>query len=124
MTAMTTAVHLRSAGIAVLVIATGIAAPAFAGDGATPASQARFYVVDASGRSVPDPSVRYVKPKPRPAPVEKVAAPGPTRVRVRIESSPRRRDAFEEARCENAGFFYTSDGRCVMPAGMRVPRRR
>jgi hypothetical protein len=104
----------------------------------------KFYVVQANGKSQPQDPVRAgfaVSPDKR------LSGPGgkssATRPPVSAETSDRvsgpvtirisggggssePRDEFAEFRCEQLGFYYTQDGRCVAPAGARrlTPRPR
>jgi hypothetical protein len=86
-------------------------------------SSAQFYVVGADGRSAPDPEIERVLPPPPSSPP--APAPRPPGVRIEVHQTPaRERDDFEEMRCEQAGFYFTNDGRCVVPARVvRRPRR-
>ncbi len=103
------------------------------GDEMPSASSAGFYAVDDSGRSAPDDPVasgfaRAPDRSPgRGPPVQ--AAPGaaeprpvaPRRVVIEVRGPADRAvsDAAAAWRCESAGFFYTSQGRCVAPAYRR-----
>jgi hypothetical protein len=103
-----------------------------------------FYRLDAAGKPVRENPVRsgfaldstasYEPPQPgrqgRAAPVIVVTPDRPrTSIRIEIPVRPDRRSfdgAFRAFRCERHGFFFTSEGRCVVPAfGRRmVPRAR
>ena len=114
--------NCRSTGLAacaLLLLGPGNFAVA---DSLTP-GMARFYIVDDTGRSQPsDPSVETIgTPEPGQSRVvvgarQPTASPRRERrivVRRKPMSEP---DAFEEFRCERVGLYYTSDGRCVVPA--------
>ena len=114
------------AGAAVVAI-TGVVLlamvwPAVAADGRPQVSGAQFYVVGTDGRSVPDPAFQRERPEPR-------LITAPTTVPDAGESGnssakPRKSyDTFDEMRCEQFGFYYTKSGRCIVPAGTRMPPR-
>lgn len=89
---------------------------------------AAFYTVDEQGRSQREyPAVQTLaQPQPRKSgtagtgksrdkqEVEARGAP-PTKIVIRVRNKPV--DTFAAHRCERFGFYYTSDGRCVLPAG-------
>lgn len=122
-----------------------VASPQPPAGGKAPA-MVRFYGVGPAGMSAPedplatgfaldssasfDPAAREGGAAARP---EEAAEAGRTRhgntapLTIRREYPGRRywdsfdRD-FEEYRCERHGFFYTADGRCVVPAGRHTTR--
>jgi hypothetical protein len=109
-------------------------------------SAGKFYVVQADGKSEPQDPVRSgfaVSPDKRLSgpgePRGKSSAPprvsaeasgrvsGPVTIRISgAGESSEPRDDLAEFRCEQLGFYYTQDGRCVAPAGARrlTPRPR
>jgi hypothetical protein len=94
----------------------------------TSPTMAKFYKVDGSGESKadnvtvptlskPEPEVSDAPPvnKPRPAKAGSRKKSESRKVEIVVTKKPRY-DAREEWRCERAGLYYTSDGRCVAPA--------
>jgi hypothetical protein len=89
-------------------------------------TMAVFYVIDSEGRSVLEaPSVptilssdanssRSVVEKPRSFKQKARRKPDRSKV-ILIRITGKRRDADEAFRCEQHGFYYTNDGRCIMP---------
>ena len=97
--------YIRLAVLLTALIAAGAGAE-------TPVSASRFYIVGADGRSAPDPTVRYQRPERKVV----VGTAAPSRQKATAKPPQRQPDPFEDFRCEQAGFYYTSDGRCVAPA--------
>jgi len=40
----------------------------------------------------------------------------PRTVRIRVKRKPPERDLASQFQCERHGFYYTNDGRCILPA--------
>jgi hypothetical protein len=45
----------------------------------------------------------------------------PRKVRIRIKRKPPERDLADQFQCERHGFYYTNDGRCILPAYGHLP---
>lgn len=115
-------------------------------EGRTEPAMVRFYGVGPSGRSAPedplatgfaldssasfDPAARVSDAAAQPeeaADTRQTLHKHSPPLTNRLEyPSQRRRDSFsrefDEYRCERHGFFYTADGRCVVPAGRHITR--
>jgi len=90
-------------------------------------TMARFYTVEDNGRSVRDVVEVAVIADPDARP-SRVIVTGRSRVKKKAEPAKDRRvslkvsvesvyrDSFAEFRCERYGFYYTSNGDCVVPA--------
>ena len=89
-------------------------------------TMAVFYVIDSEGRLIAeDPSVptilssdasstRSVVEKPRSFKQKARRKPDRSKV-ILIRITGKSRDADEAFRCEQHGFYYTNDGRCIVP---------
>lgn len=100
-------------------------------------SLAAFYTVDEKGRSIREAAIvdaigspnatrsaRSVGLRPR-SEGQALRPESPARqVAIRIRRASK--DPFKAYRCERFGFYYTQDGRCIVPGLRRTssPRRR
>ena len=89
-------------------------------------TMAAFYIIDVNGRSVRDnPSVPAIgnreirtsqpvsRTQPKPKKI-KTRKPGPRKI-VLFQLPRAPYDSREAFRCERHGFYYTNDGRCILP---------
>ena len=101
------------------------------------AAMAGFYTVTPDGETILDDPVesgfaisagsdfdpeRSTEEKPVPEPseqeTEKTSSSKEKKrtVRIRIKRKPPQRDLASQFQCERHGFYYTNDGRCILPA--------
>jgi hypothetical protein len=132
---------LNSGTVLVLLAAVALA-PAHAGETSGSVTAPRFYVVQADGKSRAEDPVRSgfavspdqrlsgtgqavrqeSNPPPRQPPGSDQLTP-PVTIRISgAKHTVPERDEFAAFRCERLGFYYTTDGRCVAPAGTQRPR--
>ena len=101
------------------------------------AAMAGFYTVTPDGETTLDDPVesgfaisagsdfdpeRSTEEKPQPEPseqeTEKTSGSKAKKrtVRIRVKRKPPQRDLASQFQCERHGFYYTNDGRCILPA--------
>ena len=106
-----------------IVIAT--ADPGGMASSSPPLTMARFYVINNEGRSVPDEDTPTQKEQQNQQPLELPLKKSngrqrdlPRKGREHADNRlpmPDNRDMSKAWKCEQHGFFFTTDGRCILP---------
>jgi hypothetical protein len=52
---------------------------------------------------------------------KKTSKDKPRKVRIRIKRKPPERNLADQFQCERHGFYYTNDGRCILPSYGHLP---
>ena len=52
---------------------------------------------------------------------KKTSKDKPRKVRIRIKRKPPERNLADQFQCERHGFYYTNDGRCILPSSGHLP---
>ena len=66
------------------------------------------------------PANKEETPEQEPA-KKKASQDKPRRVRIRITRKPPARSLADQFQCERHGFYYTNDGRCILPSYGHLP---
>ena len=64
----------------------------------------------------PQPSADTEESQEQQASKQKTSQDKPRKVRIRIKRKPPERSLADQFQCERHGFYYTNDGRCILPS--------
>ena len=69
----------------------------------------------------PQPSTDTQESRTQKSSKKKTGQDKPRKVRIRIKRKPPERSLADQFQCERHGFYYTNDGRCILPAYGHLP---